>query len=144
MPATERNYDRGSRRARSIAIEVGNELRRARLKHGLSQNAVARAARTSRAQVSRIERSSVTDLSIFQVSRLLAVVGLELGARAYPAGEPIRDAAHLALIDRFRRGVHPDVAWHFEVPIVCPGISGHGMRSCRSGPQRSPLKSRPG
>jgi transcriptional regulator with XRE-family HTH domain len=121
VPATERNYDRGSRRARSIAIELGNELRRARLEHGLSQDSVARVARTSRAQVSRIERSTVAELSILQASRLLAVVGLELGAHAYPAGQPIRDGAHLALIERLRRSVHPDVAWHFEVPIGLPG-----------------------
>jgi DNA-binding XRE family transcriptional regulator len=47
MAAKERAYDIGSQRARSIVIELGNEIRRARPEHGLSQAAVARVARTS-------------------------------------------------------------------------------------------------
>lgn len=121
VSASERAYDRGSKRAKSIVIELGNEIRQARLEHGLSQEAVARAAKTSRAQVSRIERASIGALSIPQIARVLAVVGMELSARAYPAGQPIRDVAHLALIDRLRRSVDPRVAWHFEVPIGLPG-----------------------
>jgi hypothetical protein len=71
--------------------------------------------------VSRIERAQSTHLSIRRIAQLLAVVGLELSARAYPAGLPIRDAAHRALLDRFRRRVAPAVAWRFEVPIGLPG-----------------------
>lgn len=56
-------------------------------------------------------------MSLTVVARLLAVVGLELSARAYPAGPPIRDAAHRALLDRFRAIVAPSVAWRFEVPV---------------------------
>ena len=44
-----------------------------------------------------------------------------MGARAYPAGQPIRDAAHRALIDRFRARVAPTVAWRFEVPLPIAG-----------------------
>jgi transcriptional regulator with XRE-family HTH domain len=121
MAAKERAYDIGSQRARSIVIELGNEIRRARLEHGLSQADVARAAKTSRAQLSRIERSKVPAASILEMARLLAVVGLELSARAYPAGQPVRDAAHLALIGRLRAKVGPGVAWRFEAPVGGPG-----------------------
>lgn len=121
MAAKERAYDIGSQRARSIVIELGNEIRRARLEHGLSQAAVARAARTSRAQLSRIERSKVPAASILEMARLLSVVGLELSARAYPAGQPVRDAAHLSLIDRLRARVGPGVTWQFEAPLGGPG-----------------------
>jgi hypothetical protein len=56
-------------------------------------------------------------LSVRQIARLLSIVGLELSARAYPAGPPIRDAAHRALLDRLRARAAPSVAWRFEVPI---------------------------
>jgi hypothetical protein len=48
---------------------------------------------------------------------LLAVVGLELSVRAYPAGQPIRDAAHRALLERLRARVSSAIAWRFEVPL---------------------------
>lgn len=99
-----------------IAVEMGRELRRARLDHGLSQTVVAKAARSSRSQVGRIEAAIAPRVSLAELARLLAVVGLELSARAYPAGPPIRGAAHRALIERFRTRVAPTIAWRFEVP----------------------------
>jgi transcriptional regulator with XRE-family HTH domain len=117
MGTKQRPADAGAERARRIVTDLGTELRRAREQHGLSQAVVGRAAGISPSQVSRIERAQTPRISIMRVSRLLAVVGLELAARAYPAGEPIRDAAHLALMDRFRAAVSSSVAWRFEVPI---------------------------
>lgn len=117
MPTRERAADKGAQRARSIISDLADELRRARLDHGLSQAVVARAAGVSRTQVSRIERARAPAVSVAELARLLAVLGLELSARAYPAGSPIRDAAHRALIDRFRALVSPEVAWRFEVPL---------------------------
>ena len=121
MSTRERASDVGLIRAASIISELGREVRRARLEHGLSQALVARAARTSRSQVGRIEAAQAPRVSVLELSRLLAVLGLELGARAYPAGQPIRDAAHRALIDRFRARVAPTVAWRFEVPLPIAG-----------------------
>ena len=89
----------------------------ARLEHGLSQSAVAMAARTSRAQISRVERARAPRVSVLELARLFVVLGLELSARAYPAGSPIRDGAHRALIERLRTRVAPTVAWRFEVPV---------------------------
>jgi transcriptional regulator with XRE-family HTH domain len=102
-------------------IEIGKEIRQARLEHGLSQETVARGARTSRSTVGRIEQARLDGVSINQLARLLAVLGLELSARAYPAGQPVRDAAHLALIYKLRRAVHQKVVWHFDVPLGLPG-----------------------
>src|SRR5450759_5099620 len=96
---------------------MGRELRNARVERGLSQVEVARAVKMSRSQVGRIEKADVPDVPLAKVARLLAVVGLELSARAYPAGPPIRDAAHRSLIERFRNRVGPSVAWRFEVPV---------------------------
>jgi transcriptional regulator with XRE-family HTH domain len=117
MGVRERRADIGGRRAQSILVDLGRELHRARLEHGLSQAVVARAVRMSRSQVSRIEKAQVPDVPMARLARLLAVVGLELSARAYPAGPPIRDAAHGALIERLRARVSPTVAWQFEVPL---------------------------
>jgi transcriptional regulator with XRE-family HTH domain len=117
MGSKQRASDRGSERARLIVTDLAGELRRAREQHGLSQALVGRAAGLSASQVSRVERAQAQCLSIRQISRLLAVVGLELSARAYPAGQPVRDAAHRALLDRFRERVAPSIAWRFEVPI---------------------------
>jgi hypothetical protein len=55
-----------------------------------------------------------------EAGRLLAVVGLELSARACPAGSPIRDAAHTALLGRFRSRLHRSLAWRTEVPLPLP------------------------
>lgn len=121
MGVREKRADLGSRRARAILVDLGKELHQARVDHGLSQAVVAGAARTSRSQLSRIENGQVPGLQIAQIARLLAVVGMELGARAYPAGPPIRDAAHRSLLDRLRKRVSPTVGWRFEVPIGGPG-----------------------
>jgi hypothetical protein len=72
--------------------------------------------------VSRIERGrsprvSTERVSIERVATVLAVVGLDLGARAYPAGPPIRDVAHLRLLARFRARIGPSWRWRPEVPI---------------------------
>ena len=121
MATKERPADAGARRAKSILIEVGTEIRKARLEHGLSQLEAGGAARLSRSSVSRIERGDVPLVPLAHLARLLAVVGLELSARAYPAGNPIRDAAHRALLERFRAKVSDKVAWRFEVPLPIAG-----------------------
>jgi hypothetical protein len=52
---------------------------------------------------------------------MLAAVGLELSARAYPSGGPLRDAAHAALLDRLRLGLHRSLGWATEVPLPLVG-----------------------
>lgn len=117
MATVEHALSRGTRRASSIRDDLGAEVRRARIEHGLSQTLVARSARISRSQLSRIERGEAPRLTILVVCRLLAVLGMELSARAYPSGRPIRDAAHLALLDRLRTRVGSAVKWHYEQPV---------------------------
>jgi hypothetical protein len=51
----------------------------------------------------------------------MAVVGLELSARAYPGGSPVRDAAQLALLDRLRSRTDPSIRWRREVPLPILG-----------------------
>jgi transcriptional regulator with XRE-family HTH domain len=121
MGVRERRADLGSQRARAILVELGGELHRARLEHGLSQAAVAAAVGMSRSQVSRIENALVAEVPLSRLARLMAVVGLELSARAYPAGSPIHDRAHRALLERLRARASPAAVWRFEVPLGRPG-----------------------
>lgn len=97
--------------------DLGRELRRARVEHGLSQESVGRAVGLSDTEVSRIERGLIRTVSVIQVSRLLGVVGLELAARAYPMGSPIRDSPQLQLLGRLRGEISAQIAWRGEVPI---------------------------
>lgn len=61
---------------------------------------------------------------------------MEVSARAYPTGEPIRDRAHVALLVRFRQHIHCSLRWRTEVPLAIAGdlrawdglVSGAGWR----------------
>jgi transcriptional regulator with XRE-family HTH domain len=121
MSTRERKVERGSIRARATIAELGSELRRARLDCSLSQAQVGRAAGLSAAEVSRIERGLIMLVPLWHLARLLETVGLELSARAYPAGSPIRDDAHRRLLDRFRSEMPREIPWAEEVPLPIAG-----------------------
>jgi hypothetical protein len=71
--------------------------------------------------VSRIEHGLVRALDPEELSVMYAVVGLELSVRAYPAGNPLRDAGHVALLGRLRARLHAGVRWRSEVPMPILG-----------------------
>ncbi len=100
---------------------VLRELRDGRLDRGLGGSDIAREAGISPAQYSRIERGLTESVAIEQAAVLLAAVGLELSVRVYPGGEPLRDAAHVALIARFTAGLHRSLRVRTEVPFPAPG-----------------------
>jgi transcriptional regulator with XRE-family HTH domain len=121
MPPRGRLVDRGTARGRSLVAELGREIEQARVEHGLTYAHIGRAVGLSRSQASRVCRGIAPGLTIVQVSRLLAVVGLELSARAFPLGPPIRDAAHHALLERFRARLNAALRWRTEVPLALAG-----------------------
>ncbi len=123
-----RDFDRGRRLSRSIQVRVGGEYRAARLAAGLSQADVGRAAGMSHGQVSRVERAALHAVTVDQLCRLGAALGLEPSVRAYPVGDPIRDRAHLELLERLRARLPPTWRWRTEVPLPGPAIDGRGMR----------------
>ncbi len=71
--------------------------------------------------MSRIEAGRAPRVSVERVSTVLAALGLDVALRAYPAGPPIRDAAHIRLLARFRQRVGSGWRWRPEVPIGAPG-----------------------
>jgi transcriptional regulator with XRE-family HTH domain len=96
---------------------AGQEHRLARVAAGLSLRKVAAATGASHQQVLRLERGELRRVSIEELGSWFAVVGLDLGIRAFPAGDPIRDRAQLALLERFRARLHPSIRWRTEVPL---------------------------
>jgi transcriptional regulator with XRE-family HTH domain len=121
MGSRERPVDVGAARAREILGRLPAEARTARLGCGLSQQDVADALGISRSQYSRIERGLCPDLSISMAARVFSVLGYELGVRAFPTGDPIRDAAHAALLERLHVLCHHSLVWRTEVPLPVPG-----------------------
>lgn len=118
MPTRERAFDRGRDHGRQRIAELGREIRHARRSHALSLADVAHASRLSTAAVSRIERGLVPGVPLVRLAELLAVVGMELSARAFPAGGPVRDAAHANLLARLRARLAPTLQWLTEVPVA--------------------------
>lgn len=75
-------------------MNAGALIREARERHGLSQRALARRARTSPAWVSRLERGEVTP-SVAALDRLLRAMGERLDLRTKPI-DPLVDRETLA------------------------------------------------
>jgi transcriptional regulator with XRE-family HTH domain len=121
MGSRERPVDLGVARGQALTASVLAELRNARLDRGLAGAAIARRVGISPAQYSRIERGLTTSVSIQNASTMLAAVGLELSVRAYPSGQPYRDRAHMALLDRLRLRLHGSLRFVTEVPFPTPG-----------------------
>jgi len=63
--------------------DAGALIREARSRHGISQETLARRARTTQKQISRIERRDISP-SVLTVSRLLAAMDERLELRAVP------------------------------------------------------------
>ena len=121
MGSRERAIDIGAARGRAATESVLRELRAARIDRNLSGETVGSAIGISAAHYSRVERGLVRGIPIEQASVLLAAVGLELAVRVYPAGQPIRDRAHAALVARFRSVIHRSLRVATEVPFPIPG-----------------------
>jgi transcriptional regulator with XRE-family HTH domain len=100
---------------------LGAEHRLARIGAGLSIREVAAASGASHQQLLRFEHGDLDRLSMTELGAWCAIVGLDLSFKAYPAGDPIRDRAQLALLERLRTRLHPDLRWRTEVPLPIEG-----------------------
>lgn len=121
MSTRERPTDRGARTARADLSRVGADLRQARVDGGLSIRVVAVASGISGAQISRLERGLLPTVSITQLARVGAVVGLDVRVRTYPGSDALRDAGQLRVIERLRLRVHSGVRIRLEVPLPIVG-----------------------
>lgn len=107
----------GDRNAQRMQQRVASELRDARLEAGVSQAHVSRVAGVSQSQISRVELAQAAGLTIVDLARHCAALGLRLDVKAFPIASPVRDAAQLHLIERFRREVHEGWRWASEVLV---------------------------
>jgi len=116
-----RRIDEAGMIGRRLQANLSTELRDARLASGLLQVDVARAITTSQARVSRVEHGRLVHLSVADLARHGAAVGLKLHARFYPAGGGLRDAAQLDLLRRLRARIGDRWIWQLEAPLNIPG-----------------------
>ena len=121
MPARQRPGDLGAEDARRIGSSIASELRVARLAAGLSQAVAARGAGMSASQWGRVERGVLEQASTEQLCRAARALGLVVSVRLYPDGAPVRDAGHLALIERFEARLRPPLRLRREVALPIPG-----------------------
>lgn len=115
---TRRNpVDEAARHADRQLRAARDDLRNARLAAGLSQRSVGRAVGRSRQEIGAIERGELVDIGLVQLARLAAAVGLDVPIRTFAGGSPLRDAAQLSLLERFRVAIGPSLPWRTEVPV---------------------------
>jgi len=126
MSARRRQVAVGLARGRRLVADLARELDGARTSSGLTYAELGRAVGLSGDQVARICRGDSPNVSVIRLSTLLATVGMDLTARAFPSGPPIRDAAHVALLARLRAELSSGLAWRLEVPVVPTAPFGGG------------------
>lgn len=94
----------------------------------------------SHAQLGRIERGVLEHVTVDQLSRSCAAVGLRLWVRAVPGAGPALDAAQLQLIRRLRDRLPEHVRVRTEVPL--PGTGDPRAWDCVLGlnPTETPVE----
>lgn len=100
-----------------IRMELGREIRSARVSSGASLREAGQRVAMSHAQLGRIERGVLEQLTVDQLSRSCAAVGLRLWVRAVPGAGPALDAAQLQLLRRLHVRLPDHVRVRTEVPL---------------------------
>lgn len=109
--------DRAQRRIEEDLHRVRVDVGKARRSAGLSLEAVGRACRVAGSTAQRIEAGTIRDPDLGTLASMAAAVGLDLRLRAFPAGDPIRDAGQQRLLERLRRELNAALAWNTEVVL---------------------------
>jgi transcriptional regulator with XRE-family HTH domain len=121
VPTFERPATQGAARSRQLRQAIGEQLATSRRSVGLSLREVGRKVGVGPQRIARAERGDPAALTLDLAARMAPMVGLRLAASLYPSGDPIRDRAHLRLIQRFRARLHPSLRWRVEVPLPIVG-----------------------
>jgi transcriptional regulator with XRE-family HTH domain len=119
MAVHERRIDRGTRIAMVLHHRLGVELRSARRSAGLSQRRLAREMGVDHAMITRMEAGAAST-SLMTYARAFAVLGGRLSVKVYPESDPVRDEAHLRLLQRLRGILHAAIRMRTEVPLGLP------------------------
>ena len=121
MPTWQSASHRGISRSQYLLRRSGEELRRLRIAAGLSTRQLAGMVGISHTQLRRIEAGLAPHIDLELLARIASVLGAELSLGVHPVGPPVRDKAHLALLQRFAARLGPGITWRAEVPIPLPG-----------------------
>ena len=106
----------GRRRADRHLHEIGEAIREQRLALGLSQDHVATAVGIKRRKYGRIEAGQ-TPVTVDEVDRIAAVLGLEVSIRLYPAGPAVRDVGQARKLVQFLARARPPLGSRVEVGL---------------------------
>jgi len=121
MTAQSRPVAAAAARSTHLRRQLGRDLRDARVDRNLALRDISNAIGLSAPYLSRIERGVVPGVPIETIGRVAAAVGLDLSLKLYPAGPPIRDAAHVALLARLRGRLHRSLRMRTEIPLPIRG-----------------------
>jgi hypothetical protein len=80
----------------------------------------------SRDRFGEIERGAAVTVTIDEVHRVAAVLGMVPSIRVYPDGTPVRDAGHASRLQRFLEAVRDPATFRVEVPL--PVVEGRPER----------------
>ena len=103
MATTDRRVDAADRFLARQLPALGGELRDGRVAAGHSLKRMAALIGRSRAHLARMERGESRTVTVRDLARVGAVVGLDVSIRFYPAGPPLRDVAHADCLSDFVR-----------------------------------------
>lgn len=117
MPIRRDPIDEAARRARQQVERALADIRDARRNAGISHASMAARLGCSRQLIGAIETGRLEDVGCIQLARIGAVVGVDIPIRTFPAGSPLRDAAQLRLLERFRVSIGEAWTWRTEVPV---------------------------
>lgn len=118
MPMRRGPLTQGTERGIAIGRSLMHDAEAARVARGTSYAAIGRALRLSPGQVATIMRGNSPELAIVRAAQVLATVGLQLSASAFPVGAPVREAGQIALLGRLRGRIAADLVWTEEVPVI--------------------------
>jgi transcriptional regulator with XRE-family HTH domain len=121
MPTWQSAAHRGRQRAEYLLRRAGEELRHLRIAAGMSTRQLAGTVGISHTQVRRIEGGLAPHVDLDLLGRIASALGGELSLGVHPVGPPIRDKAHVELLQRFAARLGPGMTWDTEVPIPIPG-----------------------
>lgn len=121
MSTRVRPADAAKADARRLIARIGSEVRLQRLTLGVSQRHVAARAGLSASAYARLERGVSERPTLEHLCRAARAVGLEPSFGLHPTGEPVRDAAQLALLARFEAILGGGLTLLREVPIPIAG-----------------------
>jgi transcriptional regulator with XRE-family HTH domain len=121
MPSRENPIHEAIRRAAWVRMQIGRELRIARISAGMTQRQVGHAIGRSASRISRIEAAKVSNISVLEWSKIAAAAGLKLHVTTYPTGRRPLDAPQLALLGDLNGRLHASWRRQLEATIPLPG-----------------------